>query len=607
MLFPMQQIFPLSLWTHLHGTCYDSLLMPDDEWSVYLVRCADASLYTGIAKDVEARVLAHNTGRGAAYTRSRRPVSLVYQKNGMTRSAALIEEARIKSLERPEKMSLLKRGVRALVRAAAVLALLWAAAPVHAVPVFNAENSIILPGVNAQSFTGAYPTLRMYYMPVFASTAPHLSSGTAILSALSANGVAWVADAGVRLDTTTLPSVSASSITGCAVQRKLDLTYRMLYSIVSTTGAFRIQNAISADGLTWVNQAAVAVDGVTTYVGVPRIVVLNSGDWRLYYTRDSNGGNDAADRQIFTALSTNEGATWSASAVALSTLAYESGAAKLTDGRVRLFYTQPAIGSVSSATVIASALSDTALGTTFTQEAGARVSTPIAAGALSFPVAVRSTDTYRWRLYYSYYLAGTFTGDVYSALAAAPAPVAVSPSTVFNSGTNALTITGEIFSNLPAVPTVSITHGALTVNGTAVASSDDQHITANFLTQGQPLGSWNLNVTNADGVTTTLVGALTIDFSPGSVLLTNNLLRPRNGASTTIEVTTFNSGHITVRIHDSSGREIRTLFDGDRASGTFTLTWDGKNAGGATAASGVYLVVTRGPKISTKSKIVLIR
>jgi|CXWL01.1.fsa_nt_gi predicted GIY-YIG superfamily endonuclease len=577
--------------------------MPHDDWSVYLVRCADESLYTGIAKDVEARVLAHNSGRGASYTRSRRPVRLVYRKNGMTRSAALIEEARIKSLERPEKMSLLKRGARAL----ATLALLWVAATVQAVPVFNAENAIILPGAAAQSFTGAYPNLRMYYIPVLPSTAPHASSGTAIMSALSADGVAWAADAGVRIDQNTLPSVSLSSITGCAVQRKVDLTYRMLYSIVSTTGAYRIQNAVSNDGLTWVNQTAVAIDGVTTYVGVPRIVVLDSGDWRLYYTRDSNGGNDPADRQIYTALSSNEGATWGASSVVLSTLAYESGASKLTDGRVRLFYTQPAIGSASSATVIVSALSTNALGTTFAQETGARLSTPIAAGAVSYPVAVRSTDTYRWRLYYNYQLAGTFTGDLYSALAAAPAPSAVTPSTVFNSGTNALAITGEIFSDLPAIPTVSISQGGVTINGTGVARPDDQQITANFLTQGQPLGSWNLNVTNADGVTTTLVGALTLDFSPGTVLLTNNLLRPRSGVSTTIDITTFNPGRIKVRVHDSTGREIRTLFDDDRGSGTFTLTWDGKTAAGASAASGVYLVVVSGPKIATKSKVVLIR
>ena len=77
------------------------------EWSVYLARCADNSLYTGIAKDVVARISAHNSGKGAAYTRSRRPVRLVYHKKGLTRSAALIEEARIKSLERAEKLALL--------------------------------------------------------------------------------------------------------------------------------------------------------------------------------------------------------------------------------------------------------------------------------------------------------------------------------------------------------------------------------------------------------------------------------------------------------------------------------------------------------------------
>lgn len=86
--------------------------MKHEAWSVYLVRCADESLYTGVAKDVAARVLAHNDGRGAAYTRSRRPVKLVYHKNGLTQSAALIEEARIKSLDRPGKMALLARAAK---------------------------------------------------------------------------------------------------------------------------------------------------------------------------------------------------------------------------------------------------------------------------------------------------------------------------------------------------------------------------------------------------------------------------------------------------------------------------------------------------------------
>lgn len=75
-------------------------------WSVYIVRCADDSLYTGIAKNVDARVALHNTGRGAAYTRARRPVRLHYREDGLTRSEALVREARIKSLPREQKARL---------------------------------------------------------------------------------------------------------------------------------------------------------------------------------------------------------------------------------------------------------------------------------------------------------------------------------------------------------------------------------------------------------------------------------------------------------------------------------------------------------------------
>ena len=78
-----------------------------------MARCVDGSLYTGIAKDVRARVSAHNAGRGAAYTRSRRPVRLVYREDGFTRSTALSREARIKTLARVEKLALLKAARRA--------------------------------------------------------------------------------------------------------------------------------------------------------------------------------------------------------------------------------------------------------------------------------------------------------------------------------------------------------------------------------------------------------------------------------------------------------------------------------------------------------------
>ena len=73
------------------------------DWSVYIVRCGDGSLYTGVAKGVEARLAKHNAGRGAAYTRTRRPVRLVMREDGLTRSAALVREAGIKSMPKARK------------------------------------------------------------------------------------------------------------------------------------------------------------------------------------------------------------------------------------------------------------------------------------------------------------------------------------------------------------------------------------------------------------------------------------------------------------------------------------------------------------------------
>jgi predicted GIY-YIG superfamily endonuclease len=73
------------------------------EWTVYILRCGDGSLYTGIAKDVQARVNQHSEGRGAAYTRSRLPVTLLYQQEGLTHSKALIREAEIKAMPRSNK------------------------------------------------------------------------------------------------------------------------------------------------------------------------------------------------------------------------------------------------------------------------------------------------------------------------------------------------------------------------------------------------------------------------------------------------------------------------------------------------------------------------
>ncbi len=80
--------------------------MPAEAW-VYLLRCADGSLYTGWTIDIEARLRRHADGRASAYTRSRLPVELALAVPMASRSEARREEARIKGLDRAAKLALI--------------------------------------------------------------------------------------------------------------------------------------------------------------------------------------------------------------------------------------------------------------------------------------------------------------------------------------------------------------------------------------------------------------------------------------------------------------------------------------------------------------------
>jgi putative endonuclease len=75
--------------------------------SVYLLRCADGTLYCGWTVDVERRVAAHNAGKASRYTRARLPVELAWSRALPDRAAAMREEARIKRLRRPAKLALI--------------------------------------------------------------------------------------------------------------------------------------------------------------------------------------------------------------------------------------------------------------------------------------------------------------------------------------------------------------------------------------------------------------------------------------------------------------------------------------------------------------------
>lgn len=82
----------------------------DKPWSVYILRCADGSLYTGISNDVARRLAAHNAGRGARYVRTRCPAELVFCEPAGDRGAALKREAAIKKFSRPMKERLVFAG-----------------------------------------------------------------------------------------------------------------------------------------------------------------------------------------------------------------------------------------------------------------------------------------------------------------------------------------------------------------------------------------------------------------------------------------------------------------------------------------------------------------
>jgi putative endonuclease len=83
---------------------------PSPRWLVYILRCSDGALYTGITNDLPKRLKAHAAGKASKFTRSRLPVKLVYSEPQKSKSAALKREAAIKRLRRVEKDRLVATG-----------------------------------------------------------------------------------------------------------------------------------------------------------------------------------------------------------------------------------------------------------------------------------------------------------------------------------------------------------------------------------------------------------------------------------------------------------------------------------------------------------------
>ena len=78
-----------------------------EKWYLYILRCADLSLYTGITKNIERRFKMHSEGKAARYTRTRRPLKVVYQETYRSRTEALVRECLVKALPKTKKLALI--------------------------------------------------------------------------------------------------------------------------------------------------------------------------------------------------------------------------------------------------------------------------------------------------------------------------------------------------------------------------------------------------------------------------------------------------------------------------------------------------------------------
>ena len=89
-------------------------VLSKNSWCLYVLRCADGTLYTGITNNLEKRLKAHNSGKGAKYTRSRAPCEIVATCSMPNKSASLKSEHRFKKLSRQQKLDAIQEGIEKL-------------------------------------------------------------------------------------------------------------------------------------------------------------------------------------------------------------------------------------------------------------------------------------------------------------------------------------------------------------------------------------------------------------------------------------------------------------------------------------------------------------
>ena len=483
--------------------------------------------------------------------------------------------------------------LRALLGAATGLALVR---PACAAPSFTKEGGILLSSVSVQSVVPIAGGFRMY-----------LTSGPyRVISASSTDQVSWTYEPGVRLSTSA-GSFDVSSITAVGVTRSTNSAsgWRMYYVGIDAGGLYRVLSATSTDGLSWGKESGTRLSNNSGAGFIGRLAPFDASTslLRLYYIADKNGANAAADYAVHSASSTDGGLSFTAEGSLLSGAnAFAVSVTTLTGGNTRLYYAAPLSAGATVSQVLSAKGSD---GLTFTAESSVRLSTTPADSAIGGLCVLRSTESWRWRMFTDYTVGGTTDPVVSHALTRVPTVETFTPRAAFKGLTGvSYSLTGEVFS--PA-PTVSFVLGASTANASTVVRADDTALSGTLSTLTSSTGRYAVAVVNADGQTGILADAFTVELPPGQVSIVDNLFRPLKGGKAAITVDIFDPGSVTLRLYTVDGGLVATLYDGPMPAGQTTVNWDGRTPSGNVVASGVYLLHARGPRLDLTERIVVIK
>ena len=465
-------------------------------------------------------------------------------------------------------------------------------------PNFTAEGGVLLssPAFHVEQISTGY---RMYFS----------SANYFVMSATSTDGFTWGVESGVRISTQA-GYYDASSITAMGMMYNPtdypSYPYVAFYVGRDASGTYNILKATSADGLAW-GKVSNFVLSYPSYVDSPRPYRYNTTNLKLYYTRDSVGSGVATDSRMYVLNSTDKGATFSMAtetALLASATAFQLCVATVTATQMHMYYTAPASGETVPSQVYS--LTSYNNGLAFLTDTGVRYSTSSASAAITGFTLARSTEAYRWRMYVDMQSVSVSSSSVYAALTLSPFIRSNSPTQVYQtSSSTTFTVSGEIFSD--TISSIGLSNGTDTIPVASWTRDSGTQLTFVGNPFGTGTGDYTLTVTNSDGRQTTLSSAVNVDVEPGSVLVTDNLFRPRNGTSCRIDVTSYATGDTRIKVYTRTGRKVRTVYDGSSSPGTATYFWNGTNDDGATVASGLYLMVITAPKVEATEKVVVIK